>query len=52
MPPHHAGDADVGGPGFGDGQVAQENKRLRMERDILKNLTAVFAGTRHELPLH
>jgi hypothetical protein len=36
--PHHAGDADVGGAGFGDRRLRQKNERLRMQRDILSDL--------------
>lgn len=44
--PYHAGNADVGGPGFEIARLRQENERLRMQRDILKKSIAIFAGTR------
>ncbi|MHB0773826.1 transposase [Bradyrhizobium sp. 1.29L] len=34
---HHAGDADVGGRGFGDRPLRQENERLRLERHLKKS---------------
>ncbi|WP_271501029.1 hypothetical protein [Bradyrhizobium sp. CCBAU 11357] len=46
MAPHHAGDADVGGPGSEIARLRPENERLRMERDIFTKSIAIFAGTR------
>ena len=42
--PHNASDAAVGGPRGEIARLQRENERLRMERDILKKLIAIFAG--------